>query len=236
MEGEGVIHGRGKNKQHCSEEETKTLIDILRELAADSTWKTDGEFRSNYMDDVYKRMLERIPSFSKKVSPHLQSKIKWLKNKYHAMTSVDKVGANGMRDRAAGVVTQTYVGVVHEMENVINVETENETFTTSSGDENVIIEDSEVKAVPIPSSSTQVLGKRKSLSPKLVALMKKKKTSAEPQILENNFKDFTGKSGSLMEVITSQYSVIANALNADSKPEPLASNKMQEVVKELLYL
>lgn len=88
MEGDEIIRGRGKNKQYWSDEEVKALIEILQELAADPLWKTDGGFRNNYMTEVHRKMLVKILAFAKQVSPHIESKIKWLKTKYHLINEI----------------------------------------------------------------------------------------------------------------------------------------------------
>ncbi|CAI9117543.1 OLC1v1018945C1 [Oldenlandia corymbosa var. corymbosa] len=93
METEEIIRGRGKNKQFWTTDETKALIEALQKLASDTsnTWKTDGgSFKNNYMLELHKIILDKIPSFSKKISPHLESKIRWLKNRYHVITKMCK--------------------------------------------------------------------------------------------------------------------------------------------------
>ncbi|PWA82246.1 myb/SANT-like domain-containing protein [Artemisia annua] len=59
-------------------------------MACDQLWKTDGDFRSNYLCEVHKRILIKMPTFSKQVPPHIKSKVKWLKAKYHVISDMLK--------------------------------------------------------------------------------------------------------------------------------------------------
>nr|GEV69835.1 hypothetical protein [Tanacetum cinerariifolium] len=82
--------GRGKNKCFWEESETKLLIEVLQDMASDPSWKTDGGFRSNYLSEVLRRILAKRLDFSKKVSPHIESKVKWLKTKFHIISDMLK--------------------------------------------------------------------------------------------------------------------------------------------------
>ena len=86
----GKPRGRGKNKCYWYDSETKILIDVLQEIACDPAWKTSGGFRSNYLTEVYKRILSKMPNFSKQISPHIESKVKWLKTKFHVINDMLK--------------------------------------------------------------------------------------------------------------------------------------------------
>lgn len=88
MDQEEALRGRGKNKCFWSEEEVQALIEVLQDIACDPAWKTDSGFRSNYMAEVHKRILIKIPTFTKQVTPHLESKIKWLKTKFHVINDM----------------------------------------------------------------------------------------------------------------------------------------------------
>lgn len=80
--------GRGKSKCFWTDEESKVLIDSLQEMSCDPMWKSDGGFRNGYMGELRKRVLVKLPTFSKQVNPHIDSKLKWLKNKFHAITEM----------------------------------------------------------------------------------------------------------------------------------------------------
>ncbi|CAI9102460.1 OLC1v1000736C1 [Oldenlandia corymbosa var. corymbosa] len=57
-------------------------------MACDPSWKTDSGFKSNYMTEVLKRIIDIMPNFTKKVTSHLESKIKWLKSKFHCINDM----------------------------------------------------------------------------------------------------------------------------------------------------
>ncbi|PWA80140.1 myb/SANT-like domain-containing protein [Artemisia annua] len=79
-----------RQKCYWEESETQLLIEVLQEMACDPSWKTDNGFRSNYMAEVQRRILVKRPTFSKKVSPHIESKVKCLKTKFHAINDMLK--------------------------------------------------------------------------------------------------------------------------------------------------
>nr|GEY99739.1 myb/SANT-like domain-containing protein [Tanacetum cinerariifolium] len=60
-------------------------------MACDPLWKTDGGFRSSYMGELHRIILIRSPNFSKQVSPHIESKVKWLKTKFHIINDLLKL-------------------------------------------------------------------------------------------------------------------------------------------------
>ena len=53
-------------------------------------WKADCGFMNNYMVELHKRILINIPTFTKQFSSHIDSKLKWLKGKYHTITTMPK--------------------------------------------------------------------------------------------------------------------------------------------------
>nr|GEU31477.1 myb/SANT-like domain-containing protein [Tanacetum cinerariifolium] len=83
---------RSRSRKKCfwHESETQLLIQVLQVMACDPSWKTDTGFRSNYMCEVHRRILVKRPKFSKIVSPHIESKVKWLKSKFHAINDMLK--------------------------------------------------------------------------------------------------------------------------------------------------
>lgn len=93
------IRGRGKNKCFWTDEEVKALVEALQELIYDPLWKTDSGFKSNYMFELHSIILSKIPNFTKQVNPHIESKVKWLKNKYFAINKM--LGQSGCRWNAA---------------------------------------------------------------------------------------------------------------------------------------
>ncbi|XP_071924239.1 uncharacterized protein [Coffea arabica] len=90
MENDEIVRGRGKNKYFWTGEKVKLLIESLQELACDPMWKSDGGFKNNYMSELLKIILRKQPAFTKQVSPHIESKVKWLKNRFHAIVEMCK--------------------------------------------------------------------------------------------------------------------------------------------------
>ncbi|GKA72058.1 Myb/SANT-like domain-containing protein [Tanacetum coccineum] len=86
-----TLRARGKNKSYWEETETHLLIEVLQDMACDPLWKTDGGFRSNYMGGLHRRILIRSLNFSKRVSPHIESKVKLLKTKFHIINDLLKL-------------------------------------------------------------------------------------------------------------------------------------------------
>ncbi|KAL3506376.1 hypothetical protein ACH5RR_031758 [Cinchona calisaya] len=80
--------GRGKNKCFWTLEEVKALVEALKELTYDPLWKTDGGFKQNYLFELRNIILSKIPNFTKPVNPQIQTKVKWLKNKYFAISKM----------------------------------------------------------------------------------------------------------------------------------------------------
>ena len=42
------------------------------------------------MSELLKIILRKQPTFTKQVSPHIESKVKWLKNRFHAIVEMCK--------------------------------------------------------------------------------------------------------------------------------------------------
>ena len=42
------------------------------------------------MNELLKIILRKVPTFAKQVSPHIESKVKWLKSRFHAITEMCK--------------------------------------------------------------------------------------------------------------------------------------------------
>ncbi|KAG6493411.1 hypothetical protein ZIOFF_048394 [Zingiber officinale] len=84
-----VEYGRGKNKRFWTEEETWVLIRCLQDMAIDSLWKTDGGFKNNYMNEIKRLMVQKLPQLIIEVK-HIDSRIKFLKGRYHAIYEMCK--------------------------------------------------------------------------------------------------------------------------------------------------
>ncbi|PWA81737.1 myb/SANT-like domain-containing protein [Artemisia annua] len=75
-------------------------------MACDPSWKTTGSFRSNYLCEVHRRILIKMPTFSKLVSPHIESKVKWLKAKFHVINEMLKYNGCQWNDVEKKVVCE----------------------------------------------------------------------------------------------------------------------------------
>ena len=76
------LTGRGKNKRFWKREEEEALIDGLLELKANPEWKAEGGFKNGYMLVLEKMFHEKFPACGLKAVPHIESKVKWFKDKY----------------------------------------------------------------------------------------------------------------------------------------------------------
>ncbi|GJU96628.1 Myb/SANT-like domain-containing protein [Tanacetum coccineum] len=84
------VRGRGRNKCFWTKEETIVLIQVLQDIARDPSWTWPGGFKSNYMYEVHRRMVRKMPTFTKQPSPHIESKVKWLKTKFFVINDMVK--------------------------------------------------------------------------------------------------------------------------------------------------
>ncbi|XP_042471444.1 uncharacterized protein LOC122053458 [Zingiber officinale] len=58
-------------------------------MALDSLWKTDGGFKNNYMNEIKRLMVQKLPQLIIEVK-HIDSRIKFLKRRYHAINEMCK--------------------------------------------------------------------------------------------------------------------------------------------------
>nr|GEW71026.1 hypothetical protein [Tanacetum cinerariifolium] len=84
------VRGHRRNKCFWTEEETIVLIQVLQDIARDPSWTTPGGFKSNYMCEVHRRMVSKMPTFTKQPSPHIESRVKWLKTKFFVINDMVK--------------------------------------------------------------------------------------------------------------------------------------------------
>ncbi|KAG6526690.1 hypothetical protein ZIOFF_016691 [Zingiber officinale] len=77
-------YGRDKNKRFWTEEESWVLIRCLQDMATDPLWKTNGGFNNNYMNEIRRLMVQKLPQLIIEVK-HIDSRIKFLKGRYHAI-------------------------------------------------------------------------------------------------------------------------------------------------------
>ncbi|XP_057535251.1 uncharacterized protein LOC130813435 [Amaranthus tricolor] len=86
--GQFVQSGRGKNKRSWNKSEEECLINGLLEMSADPSWKADGSFKGGYKNKLEEKLNEKFPECGLKVIPHIESKIKWFKDKYNVLTEM----------------------------------------------------------------------------------------------------------------------------------------------------
>ncbi|KAL1816354.1 hypothetical protein ACET3Z_018928 [Daucus carota] len=80
--------GRGQNKMNWSDEEDRALIETLQEVAVDINWKSEKGWRDSYLVRVEELMAMKVPMAGLKANPHIESRWKYLKRKYHAIADM----------------------------------------------------------------------------------------------------------------------------------------------------
>ncbi|PWA73304.1 myb/SANT-like domain-containing protein [Artemisia annua] len=237
------VRGRGKNKCYWEQKETQLLIEVLQNMASDPSWKTDGGFRSNYLCEVHRRILIKMPTFSKQVSPHVESKVKWLKSKFHVINDMLKYSgcqwndvekkvvceglthkeAKGMwdfkfpffnelelvygRDRARGGVVEGFGDAIHNMEADRNAETKGENV----GEDFVSLSDEEKDDAQMTPSASNTSNAR------------------NMEGIDHSFQMF-------VKGFNANFATIANAMTDDNNRQKVASEKLKDVLAELVRL
>ncbi|CDP01662.1 unnamed protein product [Coffea canephora] len=265
MENDEIVRGRGKNKCFWTGEEVKVLIESLQELACDPMWKSDGGFKNNYMSELLKIILRKQPTFTKQVSPHIESKVNW--NDAEKKISYEKQwyddwckthkDAKGLwdvkfpylgdleivygRDRATGNVAEDFTQTVQDMEAVQNLEEGDEGLDAMSNSDNDKVEEDEVNSMEQstqPSStSTRNSKKQKKQSPPIANVSKKMKSASTTRgDLDASLQLLTSKFGDFVEGIQANFTTIAAAMSNEDKREQLVSDRRDQVVAELMKL
>lgn len=80
--------GRGKNKRFWKKAEEEALIDCLLDLSADRQWKGDGGFKNGYLNRLEEKLNTKFPGCDLKAMPHIESKLKWFKDKYAVVSEM----------------------------------------------------------------------------------------------------------------------------------------------------
>ena len=80
--------GRGKNKRNWTKQEEQCLIDGLIELHNDPHWKADGGFKNGFKIKLETMMHEKFPGCELKAVPHIDSKVKWFRDKYNVLSEM----------------------------------------------------------------------------------------------------------------------------------------------------
>nr|GEW60451.1 hypothetical protein [Tanacetum cinerariifolium] len=92
----------GKNKCFWEESETELLIEVLQDMASDPSRKTDGCFRSNYLNDVEKKIACKRQWYDNYSERHKEAKGRW-DVPFPYFNQLELVYG---RDRATGVVAE----------------------------------------------------------------------------------------------------------------------------------
>ena len=79
------LSGRGKNKRSWTKPEEECLINGLLEMSTDPSWKADRSFKSGYKNKLEDKLNEKFPGCGLKAMPHIDSKVKWFKDKYNVI-------------------------------------------------------------------------------------------------------------------------------------------------------
>ena len=80
--------GRGRNKRSWTKSEEECLINGLLEMSNDPSWKADGSFKGGFKNKLEDIMNEKFPGCGLKAVPHIESKIKWFKDKHNVLTEM----------------------------------------------------------------------------------------------------------------------------------------------------
>ncbi|KAL2895057.1 Polyphosphate:GDP phosphotransferase [Bienertia sinuspersici] len=86
--GQSAQSGRGKNKRSWTKLEEECLINGLLEMSVDPSWKADGSFKGGFKNKLEEKMNKKFPRCGLKAVPHIESKIKWFKDKYNVLSEM----------------------------------------------------------------------------------------------------------------------------------------------------
>ncbi|XP_042454902.1 uncharacterized protein LOC122038973 [Zingiber officinale] len=93
-------------KHLWTKQEEVTLVDCLIELSKDSTWKSENGFRIWYFVHLEKLVAAKLPSSSLKATPHIDSRYKLLKRRFHAITKMlNRSSGFGWNDVVKCIIT-----------------------------------------------------------------------------------------------------------------------------------
>ncbi|KAJ8444765.1 hypothetical protein Cgig2_011727 [Carnegiea gigantea] len=141
-----------KTLKVLTKEEKWTLVHGLLELSVNPQWKGEGSFKGGYLVMSEEKMNTKCPRSGLKAYPHIDSKIKWFREKYnnHKQTKglwgvpfqfLDELGKLFGADRVTGTSCEDYVEVVDNLHNDNNshLETIASAFTTTQQHKQVIM-------------------------------------------------------------------------------------------------
>ncbi|KAL3506912.1 hypothetical protein ACH5RR_032294 [Cinchona calisaya] len=241
------------------------LIEALQEMACDPLWKPDGGFKNGYMVELHKMVAHKIPDFTKQVDPHIDSKLKWLKSRYHAITemvkqsscewdNVEKIikcerqwyDSWAKRHKEARGLWNMKFTYLDELELVYGKDRANGEAVEDYEDavNNLEAEEKSAEAASYVNCETDdeisisTSRKQKRQIAHLSKKSKKLKTLAAPapSPMEAQFEMVTNKFISSIDGIASHFASIATAMTNEDKREQLASDRSNSLVAELLKL
>ena len=82
---EGSNKGRGKNKRFWTLKEDTMLLRYLHELSCDPKQKSEGGFKSDYMNKLEEIIEVVLPTCGFRVIPDIESRIIYWSEKYSAL-------------------------------------------------------------------------------------------------------------------------------------------------------
>ncbi|GKD03492.1 Myb/SANT-like domain-containing protein [Tanacetum coccineum] len=247
-----VERSRSRSRKKCfwEESETQLLIEVLQDMACDPSWKTDTGFRSNYLCEVHRRILVKRPSFSKKVSPHIESKVKWLKTKFHAINDMLKQSGCSWndidkkiaceRDWYVSYFAEGYEDAIHNLEVEQNVENGGENlvefqFSLSDEENDVHYMSHATQTASNLNNATKMANKQKTSTIGGKAAKKRKTRDMETQLegINHSFQTFVEGFNANFGTMAN---AVANAMTEDNMRKKAESEKLKDVLDELMKL
>ncbi|KAM3371446.1 hypothetical protein ACQJBY_018706 [Aegilops geniculata] len=81
-----IVRGRGRNKRKWTMDEDEELVRALCEVSTDPRFRAEGGgFKNCYTQGIESLLAQRLPGRGIKASPHIDSRLKVLKRKFHTI-------------------------------------------------------------------------------------------------------------------------------------------------------
>nr|GMD35919.1 myb/SANT-like domain-containing protein [Ipomoea batatas] len=213
--------GRGKNKCFWTDEESKALIDSLQEMSCDPMWKSDDGFRNGYMGELRKRVLVKLPTFSKQI--HKEAKGVWdLRFPYLEVSETIYA-----KDRATGRGALGFEEAIGQMEADLEID---QSMSINLDDLNV--EDDPSEAPTSRSQDSELSKKRKKLAAVRGNDAKKMRGSssiAHDAKVEGLRKELSAA----FQGMSTHFVTIASAIADENNREQMREKRTNTVVEQL---
>ncbi|OAY72920.1 hypothetical protein ACMD2_25295 [Ananas comosus] len=219
---------------------------MFKELAADLHWKGENGFRNGYFGRLEKMIAERLRGCGLRASPHIESTVKYLKQKYCAITEI--LSKTGMHEFAKGLwgIPFPHLDILAEINEkdwatrgveafvdaVHNIETEEANHMLAyigGGGPNVgdNDNDNETHSAERTASSSSRKAKKQSV---------KEKEAKDP--LQKHVELFSRTLGPFIPRMEAHFATMANVMTREQKmaEKSTAENNTTRVVAELLAL